>query len=34
VGLDTLIVQQGLTAHLSEAEIEPKPNFICEEFKW
>jgi HAD superfamily hydrolase (TIGR01459 family) len=34
VGLDTLLVQQGVSAHLTEADIEPKPNFIMTKFTW
>jgi HAD superfamily hydrolase (TIGR01459 family) len=33
-GLDTLLVQQGVSATLSENEIAPKPDFICDKFCW
>ena len=33
-GLDTLLVQQGISAQLSEAEIEPVPNYIMKDFMW
>jgi HAD superfamily hydrolase (TIGR01459 family) len=33
-GLDTLLVQQGVSAHLTEFEIDPKPDFICAKFCW
>ena len=33
-GLTTLLVQQGISAGVSEAEIEPQPDIICETFCW
>ena len=33
-GLDTLLVQQGISAQLSESEIEPVPDFIVKDFIW
>jgi HAD superfamily hydrolase (TIGR01459 family) len=33
-GLDTLLVQQGISENLIEAEIDPKPDYICERFIW
>ncbi len=34
VGLDTLLVQQGVSAHLAEDEIEPKPDYLMKDFTW
>ena len=33
-GLDTLLVQQGISAQLSEGEIKPVPDFIMKDFIW
>jgi HAD superfamily hydrolase (TIGR01459 family) len=33
-GLDTLLVQQGVSAQLSETEIEPQPDYIMKNFIW
>lgn len=33
-GLHTLLVQQGVSAHLRKAEIDPKPDFMCVHFTW
>ncbi len=33
-GLDTLLVQQGVSAKLNETEINPKPDYLCSRFKW
>jgi HAD superfamily hydrolase (TIGR01459 family) len=33
-GLVTLLVQQGVSANVSEAEIDPYPDYIMEKFEW
>lgn len=33
-GLDTLLVQEGVSAKLNETDIDPKPDYICSHFKW
>jgi HAD superfamily hydrolase (TIGR01459 family) len=33
-GLTTLLVQQGISAHVTEAEMRPQPDFICQRFCW
>jgi HAD superfamily hydrolase (TIGR01459 family) len=33
-GLDTLLVQQGVSADLTETEIDPKPDYMCSRFIW
>lgn len=33
-GLQTLLVQQGISAHLSETEISPKPDYMMKDFTW
>lgn len=33
-GLQTLLVQQGISADLSQGEIEPSPDFIMRDFCW
>jgi HAD superfamily hydrolase (TIGR01459 family) len=33
-GLATLLVQQGVSGGLSDGQLEPKPDFICEKFCW
>jgi HAD superfamily hydrolase (TIGR01459 family) len=34
VGLTTLLVQQGISASIMEAELHPHPDFLCAEFRW
>jgi HAD superfamily hydrolase (TIGR01459 family) len=34
MGLDTCLVQQGIAASLYEYEIEPKPDYMLQEFRW
>ncbi len=34
MGLDTCLVQQGIAASLYEHEIEPKPDYMVQEFRW
>jgi ribonucleotide monophosphatase NagD (HAD superfamily) len=34
VGLDTLLIKQGVSAHLSEIEIAPSPDFLMKNFIW
>lgn len=33
-GLSTLLVQQGVSAGVAESELEPKPDFVVDAFRW
>ena len=33
-GLSTLLVQQGVSAGVVEAELEPQPDYVAAEFRW
>jgi HAD superfamily hydrolase (TIGR01459 family) len=33
-GLSTLLVQQGISADVAEADLHPSPDFLCDQFCW